>query len=308
MKKSILLLMILISLVGCKKEENKKIKIGISQIVEHQALDSARTGFEKAIADSGLDVDIEFQNAQGEFANSQLIANSFVKDKKDLILGISTPSAQSLYNATKDIPILVTAVTDFESAGLIGDNITGTSDMAPVREQFEIAKKLLPNLKKIGIIYNTSEQNSLVLVEKAKLIAKDLDIELVEVGISSINDMSMALDSILKKIDALYTPTDNLVVSATPLILEKANEKNIPVIACVEDQVKQGALVTVTIDYEKLGYQTGEMAVRILNGEDIKNIGVKTLEDTDLIINKKSLEKYNVDLKNLDKLKTVKII
>ena len=118
MKKSILLLMILLLLAGCQKEENEKIKIGISQIVEHQALDSARRGFEKALMDSGLEVDIEFQNAQGEFANSQLIANSFVKDKKDLILGISTPSAQSIYNATKDIPILVTAVTDLDSAGL----------------------------------------------------------------------------------------------------------------------------------------------------------------------------------------------
>lgn len=308
MKRSILLLIVLLGLIGCQKEESKKIKIGITQIVEHQALDSARVGFEKALTESGLDVDIEFQNAQGEFANSQLIANSFIKDKKDLVLGISTPSAQSLYNATKNIPILVTAVTDFESAGLVGDNITGTSDMAPVREQFEVAKQLLPNLKKIGIIYNTSEQNSLVLVEKAKIIAKDLGIEIVEVGISSINDMSMALDTILKKVDALYTPTDNLVVSATPLILEKANKKNIPVIACVEDQVKQGALVTVTIDYEKLGYQTGEMAVKILKGEDIKDIKVKTLEDTDLIINKESVEKYNVDLKNIDESKTIKII
>lgn len=308
MKKSILLLIILLLLVGCKKEKKEKIKIGISQIVEHQALDGARKGFEKAIMDSGLDVDIEVQNAQGEFSNSQLIANSFVKDKKDLILGISTPSAQSIYNATKDIPILVTAVTDLESAGLVGDNITGTSDMAPVQEQFKIAKKLLPNLKKIGIIYNTSEQNSLVLIKKARLIARDLQLEVVEVGISSVNDMSMALDTILAKVDALYTPTDNLVVSSTPLILEKANKKNVPVIACIEDQVVQGALVTETIDYEKLGYQTGEMAVRILKGEDIKNIKVETLKDTDLIINRKSSEKYNIDLKDIEKLEGVKII
>ena len=308
MKKSIILLIILLSLIGCKKEESKKIKIGISQIVEHPSLDSARKGFEKALADSGLDVDIDFQNAQGEFSNSQLIANSFVKDKKDLILGISTPSGQSLYNATKDMPILVTAVTDFESAGLIGDNITGTSDMAPVREQFEVAKKLLPDLKKMGFIYNTSEQNSLVLLEKAQIIAKDLEFELIEVGVTSVNEMSPALDSILKKVDALYLPTDNLVASSAPLILEKANKKNIPVITCVEDQVKLGALVTVTIDYEKLGYQTGEMAVRILKGEDIKNIEVKTLEDTDLIINKKSVEKYNIDLKKIDETKTIKTI
>ena len=180
--------------------------------------------------------------------------------------------------------------------------------MAPIREQFQIAKKLLPDLRKIGVIYNTSEQNSLVLIKKAHLIAKDLQIELVEVGISSVNDMSMALDTILAKVDALYTPTDNLVVSATPLILEKANKKNIPVIACIEDQVVQGALVTETIDYEKLGYQTGEMAVKILKGEDIKNIKAETLKDTDLIINGKSAEKYNIDLKNIEKLEDAKII
>lgn len=293
--------------MGQEVKNPDKIKIGITQIMEHQALDSTRIGFEKALKENGYGkVKIDYQNAQGDFNTSQMIANSFVQDKKDLIYAISTPSAQSAYNVTKEIPILITAVTDQKAAGLIGDNITGTSDATPISKQLETIIEVLPKAKKIGIIYNTSEQNSQVQVANAKEESKKLGLEIVEVGATNVNEVAMGLDSLLDKIDVLYTPTDNLVVSATPLVLDKANKKNIPVIGCIEDQVVQGALITNTIDYEKLGYQTGEIAIRVLKGEEPKNIPVETLKDTQIIVNKKVAEKYKVDLTS-EALKGAKI-
>ena len=161
-----------------------------------------------------------------------------------------------------------------------------------------MAKKLLPQIKKVGVIYNTSEQNSQIQVEQVKEEGKKLGLEVVEAGITSVTDMAIGLDTLLPKVDILYTPTDNLVVSATPLVLEKANKAGKPVIGSVEDQVAQGALVTQGIDYEKLGYQTGEIAVRVLNGEKPSSIAIETLKETTLIINKKAAEKYNINMSN----------
>lgn len=302
MKKLAMALLLLSTVVmGKEIKEPKNIEIGVTQIMEHPALDSARVGFEKALKDNGYgEVKIDYQNAQGDFGTAQMIANSFVQGKKDLIYAISTPSAQAAYNVTKEIPILITAVTDVKAAGLVGENITGTSDATSIYKQLETITKILPNAKKVGIIYNTSEQNSQVQVASAKEESKKLGLEIIETGVTNVNDMAMGLDSLLDKVDVLYTPTDNLVVSATPLVLDKANRKNVPVVGCVEDQVAQGALITDTIDYEKLGYQTGEMAIRVLKGEEPKNMPVETLKNTQLIVNKKAAEKYGIDLGALE--------
>lgn len=302
MKKLAMALLLLSTVVmGKEIKEPKNIEIGVTQIMEHPALDSARVGFEKALKDNGYgDVKIDYQNAQGDFGTAQMIANSFAQGKKDLIYAISTPSAQAAYNVTKKIPILITAVTDVKAAGLVGDNITGTSDATSIYKQLETITKILPKAKKVGIIYNTSEQNSQVQVASAKEESKKLGLEIIETGVTNVNDMAMGLDSLLDKVDVLYTPTDNLVVSATPLVLDKANRKNVPVVGCIEDQVAQGALITDTIDYEKLGYQTGEMAIRVLKGEEPKNMPVETLKNTQLIVNKKVAEKYGIDLGALE--------
>lgn len=302
MKKLAMALLLLSTMVmGKEIKEPKNIEIGVTQIMEHPALDSARVGFEKALKDNGYgDVKIDYQNAQGDFGTAQMIANSFAQGKKDLIYAISTPSAQTAYNVTKEIPIVITAVTDVKAAGLVGDNITGTSDATSIYKQLETITKILPKAKKVGIIYNTSEQNSQVQVASAKEESKKLGLEIIETGVTNVNDMAMGLDSLLDKVDVLYTPTDNLVVSATPLVLDKANRKNVPVVGCIEDQVAQGALITDTIDYEKLGYQTGEMVIRVLKGEEPKNMPVETLKNTQLIVNKKAAEKYGIDLGALE--------
>lgn len=316
MKKIVGILLIALAVVACGKKEDIK-KIGISQIVEHPALDASRKGFIKALADAGYEdgknIKIDYQNAQGDQSVAQSIAEGFASDSKDLILAIATPSAQASYNVTKDIPILITAVTDPVAAGLAksldksGTNVTGTSDATPIDKQFALIKELLPDSKKVGIVYNTSELNSEVQVAQAKEISKKYGLELVVKGVTAVNEMAQVLDSLLKEVDVLYTPTDNLVVSATPLVVQKALENKVPLIGCIEDQVKQGALATETIDYYKLGYQTGEVAVRVLKGEKPDGIAIKTLEKTDLMINEKTAKALGINL-SADVLKRAKSI
>lgn len=303
MKKIVGILLIALAVVACGKKEDIK-KIGISQIVEHPALDASRKGFIKALEDAGYvdgkNIKIDYQNAQGDQAVAQSIAEGFVSDSKDLILAVATPSAQASYNATKDIPILITAVTDPVAAGLAksldksGTNVTGTSDATPIDKQFALIKELLPASKKVGIVYNTSELNSEVQVAQAKEISKKYGLELIVKGVTNVNEVAQVLDSLLKEVDVLYTPTDNLIVSATPLVVQKALENKKPLIGCIEDQVNQGALATETIDYYKLGYQTGEVAVKILKGEKPDSIAIKTLEKTDLMINEKTAKTLGI--------------
>lgn len=305
MKKIMMIIALGLMIMACGKQESIK-KIGITQIVEHPALDGARNGFLKALEDAGYkdgeNLKIEYQNAQGDQAVAQSIAESFVSDSKDLILAIATPTAQAAYNATKEIPVLITAVTDPIQAGLAKSleksetNVTGTSDATPIDKQFALIRELLPESKKVGIVYNTSELNSEVQVAQAKVIAQKYGLELVIKGVTSVNDLAQVLDSLLKEVDVLYTPTDNLIVSATPLVVKKAMENKIPLIGCIEDQVNQGALATETIDYYKLGYQTGEVAVRILKGEKPSDISIKTLEKTDLMVNQKTAEALGIKI------------
>ena len=170
--------------------------------------------------------------------------------------------------------------------------------MTPLDKQAELIKTLLPKAKKVGFIYNPSEQNSLLLLEKFKGIAKAKGLTVVEKGVSSVNDINLAIDSLLSQIDVLYIPTDNLVYSSASLVIQKANKKNVPVIASTNDIVEKGALATESIDYEKLGYQTGERVIDILNGKNPKDIPVETLKQTTLVVNQKIAKKYNISLDN----------
>lgn len=295
--------------IAIAEEKEKEIKIGITQIVEHPSLDAARKGIEKALKDkaSNKKIKIDYQTAQGDFGTAQLITKSFVSSKKDIIVTISTPSAQAALNATKNIPIVYTAVTDGASAGLKGANITGTSDMSPLDKEISLIKDMLPKAKKVGFIYNTSEQNSVILLKKFKNLAKSKNLVVVEKGVSSVNDINLALDTLLNQIDVLFIPTDNLVYSSASLVLQKANRKNVPIIASTKDIVEKGALATESIDYEKLGYQTGEVIIKIMNGKNPKDIPVETLKETNLIINKKMAKKYNVNIDDIKYKKAEKI-
>lgn len=297
MKKMILWITLLLGIsVTCMAE--KEIQIGITQIIEHPSLDAARKGLEKALQKNlGKKVKIEYQSAQGDFGTAQLIAKSYVNSKKDVIVAISTPSAQAALNATKQIPIVYTAVTDPKIAGLSGKNITGTTDMSPLEEQLNLLKNLLPKAKKVGFLYNPSEQNSVSLLKQFTILAKERQLQVIEKGVNTVNDMNLALNSLLGQVDVLYIPTDNLVTSSESLLIQQANRKNVPVIVSVESSVKKGALATVSIDYEKLGYQTGERILEILKGKSPNQIQVEGLRETTLVINERIAKKYGISVK-----------
>lgn len=288
------------------KGNNKVISIGITQIIEHSALDSARKGFIDALKSKGFEdgknIKIDYQNAQGDMPTAQTIAQNFVSAKVDMILAIATPTAQAAYNATKEIPILITAVTDPVEAGLAKSleksetNVTGTSDDLPIAKQFELLKKLLPNSKKVGILYNTSEKNSEIQIENAKKSAPDFGLEILTAGITNTNEITQSLDSLLSQVDVIYVPTDNMVAAAIPLITSQAFKKNIAVIGSERGQVEGGALATNGIDYYKLGFQTGLMAVDVLNGKSTKDIPITTLQEMQMVVNTDAAKKLNITI------------
>ncbi|SHK45276.1 putative ABC transport system substrate-binding protein [Clostridium cavendishii DSM 21758] len=311
-------------IAGCSNKSNegqstkKTVSIGINQIAEHPALDEAREGFKDALKSNGYEegknLTLDFKNAQGDISTAQMISQNFVTEKKDMIFAIGTPAAQSAFNVSKEIPIIVTAITDAKKAGIVENydkgntNVAGTSDAAPLDKQFKLLKQIFKDVKKVGIIYNTSEVNSEVQIGKIKEIAKDNNLELVVTGVNTVNDVSTALDVMLSKVDALYTLTDNLVASSMPLISKKAIEKKIPVIGGEEAHVKAGALITEGINYKKLGFEAGLKAVEVLEGKNIKEMSVSTLNDTELVINKNTLDALKIQIPKeiLDKAKIVK--
>ena len=291
---------------GESLKSKKVIKIGISQIIEHPALDSARKGFIDALKSKGFEdgknLKIDFQNAQGDIPTAQSIASNFVSKKEDMILAISTQCAQSAYNATKTTPILITAVTDPVKAGIAksldkpGTNVTGTSDNVPIDKQFELLKKLVPNAKNVGILYNTSESNSEIQVEEAKKASGKFGLNIITSGITNVNDVPQSLNSLISKIDVLFVPTDNAVVSSMPIISSACFKKNIPIIGAESGSVKSGAVACMGIDYYKLGYQTGLCAVDIINGKKPQDTPITLLNEMQLTINTDAVKKLNITI------------
>ncbi|MGB4130704.1 MAG: ABC transporter substrate-binding protein [Tepidanaerobacteraceae bacterium] len=288
------------------ENQEKVFKIGISQFVEHPALDAARDGFIDGLREAGFEegknIEIILENAQADFPTTQTIANNLVSENVDLILAIATPSAQSAANATKDIPILITAVTDPVEAGLAkslekpGTNVTGTTDMNPVKEQIELLKEILPDAQNIGIIYNAGEPKSVIQVNIAKKAAEDIGLQVLEATVASSSEVNQAIQSLAGRVDAIYTPTDNTVASAISAIVMAANDAKIPIIGAERGHVDGGALASLGIDYYLLGKQTGHVAARVLNGENPADTPIEGSKDLKLIINKKSAEILDLDI------------
>ena len=257
----------------------KNYVIGIGQFAEHGSLDNCREGFIQGLAQAGIvegkNLTVMYENSQADGGTASQIIDNFIAKKADLICAIATPMAQSAYSAAKktEIPVIYTAVTDPVMAELanadgtpVGE-ITGTSDKLPVEEQLKMIRTMLPDAKKIGIMYSTSEINSVSAIEEYKKAAPALGFEIVESGISATADIPLAADNLLEKVDCISNLTDNTVVSSLPLILDKAAKKNIPVFGSEIEQVRIGCLATVGLDYVKLGEQTGAMAAKVLKGE-----------------------------------------
>ena len=317
MKKLILGITLVISLVGCQgknKEDEKttdvveKINIGITQIVEHPSLDTTRTGVEDALKESKYKDQIVFnyQNAQGDFITAQTIAAQF-NENSDIIVAITTPSAQAALNKVPKKPLFFTAVTNPLIAGLKGENVTGVSDMSPVKEQVKLIQKFLPQTKTIGTIYTTSEANSTYLVEEFTKIAEKAGYKVIAKGVTNITEIASAMDSLTANIDVLYTAKDNNIASAYSLILDRADKTNIPVIGATRDFTEAGALASSGISEYEVGYQTGEMILRYLNGEKIEDMAIEYLKKSELTINEKQMKKYGI-LLDKDQLKNIEII
>ena len=270
--------------------------IGIGQFAEHGSLDNCRTGFIEGLAESGLvegdNLTVIYQNAQADMGVAQQIAAQFAAKPVDLMVGIATPMAQACYNAAGDIPTIFTAVSDPVSAGFaaadgkaVGE-VTGTSDALPVAAQLATIRAMLPDAKKIGILYTTSEVNSLSTIETYKSLAPDYGFEIVESGINTLADVDMAAADLAAKVDCISNLTDNTVVQGLQTVLAKASAAGIPVFGSEVEQVKNGCLAAEGIDYAALGKQTGAMAAKVLKGEtEASDMPYEVCEGANLYIN-----------------------
>ncbi len=305
------------ALAGCGGEkESGKMKVGMVQIVQHPALDSANKGFVKALEDRGLSgkIEIDQQNAQGDQSNLRSIANRFVTGKYNLIGAISTPAAQAMANATPEIPIICTAITNYETAKLIKSeaapdgNVTGTSDRGPTDKEVALIREIQPNVKKIGMIYNSSEINSVIQAEELKKICEPYGITVIERTVNSINDIQQIAEAFIGDVDAIYVPTDNVVASAIPTLMSVANAAKIPVYGAEVGHVENGVLASESISYYDIGYQAGQMAADILEGKKkVKDFPVETAKKSTLYINKAEAELLGIQLPKsvLDRAKVI---
>lgn len=296
-------------MAGCGNtaSDNQK-KIGIIQLVEHPSLDAANKGFIDGLASKGYkdgeNIKIDYQNAQADQSNLNSIAQRFVSDKKDLMLAIATPAAQTLANATHDIPILGTAITDYETAKLVqsnshpGGNVSGTSDMTPVEREVDLIIALVPNVKRIGALYTSSEINSQLQVEKMKAYAATKGITVVEATVSNVNDIQQAASNLVNQdVQAIYTPTDNVLASAMANLAQITDVAKIPVFAADEGMTMTGGVATYSVDYYKLGYQTGLMAAKVLSGEaKVADMAIEMQNDIKLTVNEERAKKLGITI------------
>ncbi|WP_373790692.1 tryptophan ABC transporter substrate-binding protein [Jeotgalibaca porci] len=278
--------------------------IGIMQLASHPALDAITEGIIDQLAEEGY-VDgktatIDLQNAQGDQSNMQQIAERFISNDADITIGIATPAAQALANATKDIPIILGAITDPLAANLVasldapGGNVTGVSDKIPVAEQFDLIMELVPELKTIGFLYSSSEDNSLSSAKEAEAIAASLGLKVVTKTVNSANDIPQVAESLAQEVDAIWVPTDNIIATSTLSLIEATDAYQIPVFPSVDTMVEEGGLATVGLNQYTIGVQTGSVTADILEGADPSTYAIQYPEKTELIINKNKAEKLNI--------------
>ena len=280
--------------------------IGIVQYAPHVALDAANQGFVDALRDNGYEdgktIRIDAQNAQASSDILAAIADSFIAQKADLILAIATPAAQTMAGKTESIPILGTAITDYVVARLAksneepGYNVSGTTDMNPVADQIALLKKLAPDAKTVGLLYTGSEDNSVVQADLAKVAIEGLGMQWIEVKVTNSNDVQQAVQSLVGACDAIYIPTDNVVASSIPIVVEITLAKKIPVICGEEGMVFAGGTATFGVDYYTLGYQTGLMAIKVLDGADISKMPIEAQASFNYAINKESVEALGLEI------------
>lgn len=280
------------------QEEGKIYKIGVSQIVDHPALNDAKKGFMDALEKAGVKAEYDDKIANGEMAVQTMIMQQFAKDKKDMVYAITTPTSQAAKNQVTDAPIVIASVTDPEGAGLTGiPNITGTSGAAPTKENLELMRKIFPDAKKIGIIYNSSEQNSVSEVKTLKELAKNYGFEVLEKSVTNGTELVSAANLIVKEADIYYAIQDNTVSSYFPTLMEVMNKEKKPVFATNNVYTDRGALIAQgATDYD-IGYRAGEIAVEVLkNRKKPADIPIETIKNLRVEINRKNMEMLGIKI------------
>jgi len=315
--KLLLASLMLVSLVACSDsttetdvtdDTTKVVNVGVLQLVEHVALDAATQGFYDAMAERGFidgeNVIYDKQNAQGDMSNCETIANKFVNASVDLIFANATPAAQAAAAKTTDIPIVITAVTDPESAGLVdtndlsNTNVAGTSDLTPVKEQIELLQDLIPDAEKVAIMYCSSEDNSIFQKDIAIAELEAAGLEYVEASVADTTTIQSVTESLIGKVDAIYIPTDNLLAENMSTVSNITNENGIPVIVGEPGMVTLGGLATYGIDYYNLGVKSGQIAADILEGADPATMSIAYLpaDDCELVINQTTADLLGIQI------------
>ena len=316
------MVMAVVSLASCGKQEateggEKVFNIGVTQFADHPSLDNCREGFIEGLKSEGFEegknIKIDFKSAAADMAMNTQIAQTFAANDMDLVCGIATPSAQAVYASCleKKIPVIFNAVSDPVAAQLAKSEteplpgITGVSDQLPVTQQLELIREMLPDAKTIGILYTTSEANSISTLQIYEKEASNYGFTIESIGVGSEAEVAQATDILLEKVDCISNMTDNTVVAALAVVIDKANAKNIPVFGSEEEQVKNGCVACAGLDYLSLGKMAGVMAARVLKGEAIETIPYETVKDASITVNSDVISKLGINYAIEDNINVV---
>ncbi|NQF67555.1 ABC transporter substrate-binding protein [Streptococcus suis] len=307
-----LTVMVVAALFMTQKEQNhsststEKVKIGVLQFVTHDSLDEIYKGIKAGLEEGGYtttdNLEIDFMNAEGDQSQVQTMSKKLVDNGNELLIGIATPAAQGLANATTELPIIMGAVTDPVGANLVtdlknpGGNITGVSDQTPVADAVSLIKEITPDAKTIGVLYSSNEDNSKIQVAEFKAAAEEAGYTVLEYAVASSNEIAATVEVASSKADVLFTPVDNTVASAFSTVVSVANKTKTPIFTSVEDMVEGGGIASVTLSQYDLGVATGKMAAKILDGANPADTPVQIFNEGTVVVNQKVAKELGITL------------
>ncbi|NQN16439.1 ABC transporter substrate-binding protein [Streptococcus suis] len=307
-----LTVMVVAALFLTQKEQNnstnstEKVKIGVLQFVTHDSLDEIYKGIKAGLEEGGYttteNLSIDFMNAEGDQSQVQTMSKKLVDNGNELLIGIATPAAQGLANATTELPIIMGAVTDPVGANLVtdlknpGGNITGVSDQTPVADTVSLIKEITPDAKTIGVLYSSNEDNSKIQVAEFKAAAEEAGYTVLEYAVASSNEIAATVEIASSKADVLFTPVDNTVASAFSTVVSVANKTKTPIFTSVEDMVEGGGIASVTLSQYDLGVATGKMAAKILDGANPADTPVQIFNEGTVVVNQKVAKELGITL------------
>ncbi|HFU3712826.1 TPA: tryptophan ABC transporter substrate-binding protein [Streptococcus suis] len=307
-----LTVMVVAALFLTQKEQNnstnstEKVKIGVLQFVTHDSLDEIYKGIKAGLEEGGYttteNLSIDFMNAEGDQSQVQTMSKKLVDNGNELLIGIATPAAQGLANATAELPIIMGAVTDPVGANLVtdlknpGGNITGVSDQTPVVDTVSLIKEITPDAKTIGVLYSSNEDNSIIQVAEFKAAAEEAGYTVLEYAVASSNELASTVEVASSKVDALFTPVDNTVASAFSTVVSVANKSKTPIFTSVEDMVEGGGIASVTLSQYDLGVATGKMTAKILDGANPADTPVQIFNEGTVVVNQKVAKELGITL------------